>query len=142
MSVRLSELQLQLFFLLASLIVGYRPEGIVRLADADVADAAGAMATTLEAADGGLIAQVAGTSQVSEGLRRQMDTLIAELGKQTGSGFAREAAVVLRGIERGAQHQSPGIGPSESSYLDLLRRVLPPPAEEQGAGPGSPILLA
>ncbi len=141
MGVRPSELQLQLFFLLAAVVVGYRPEGIARLEDADVADAAGAMATTLEAADGGLIAQVAGSSPASEGLRRKLDALIAELGARAGSGFAREAAVVLRGIERGARHQSPGIGPEESAYLELLRRLLPPPAEEQAAAPGSPIIL-
>jgi hypothetical protein len=141
MNVRPSEMQLQLFFLLASLIVRYRPEGIVRLTDADVTDAAGAMATTLEAADRGIIAEVPGASPIGESLRRQLDGLLAELGKQAGSGFAREAAMVLRGIERGARHDSPGIDSSESGYLDVLRRVLPPPSEERPERPPSPILM-
>lgn len=141
MDVRLSEMQLQLFFLLASLIVRYKPEGFVRLTDADVADSAGAMATTLEAADRGIIAEVPGASPVGESLRRQLDGLLAELGKGAGSGFGREAAMVLRGIERGARHQSPGIDPSESGYLDVLRRLLPPPAEERSERPPSPILI-
>lgn len=81
MGRRLTEPQLQIFFLLASVIVRHRPDGPVTLADADVADAAGAMAGTLEAAGRGLIAEIAGSSPVSEGLRRQMDALLAEVGR-------------------------------------------------------------
>lgn len=142
MGIRPSELQLQLFFLLGSRITSFRPDGIASLSDADVADAAGAMATTLEAAAGGLIAEAAGTSPNSEGLRRQLDALLAEVGKGAGSGFAREAAAVLRGIERGARHESPGFEDSEFAYLTLLGRVVPPMPGERPEEPPSPIVLA
>ena len=138
---RLSEGQLQLFFLLASVIVGYRPEDLMTLRDADVADAATAMATTLAAAGGGLIAEVAGTSRPAEGLRRQFDALLAEVGKGGGARFAQEAAEVLRGIARGAGHESPGAGAGEADYLALLARVLPPSPEPRPATPPSTIVL-
>ena len=88
MGRRLSEMQLQLFFLLGSVIVRYRPDGLVTLADTDVAEAAAAMAGTLEAASRGVIAELAAPSPISEGLRRQLDGMLAELGKGGGARYA------------------------------------------------------
>ena len=141
MGRRVSDVQLQLFFLLGSVIVRYRPEGLVTLADSDVAEAAAAMAGTLEAASRGLIAELAAPSPVSEGLRRQLDGLLAELGKGGGARYAQDAAEVLRGIERGASHQAPGLESSPIEYLTLLRRVLPPPPDEGRAPTPSSIII-
>jgi hypothetical protein len=141
MGRRLSEMQLQLFFLLGSVIVRYRPDGLVTLADADVAEAAGAMAGTLEAASRGVIAELAGPSPVSEGLRRQLDGMLAELGKGGGARYAQDAAEVLRGIERGASHAAPGLGNSTVDYLTLLQRVLPPPPADQREPTPSSIII-
>jgi hypothetical protein len=141
MGRRLTEMQLQLFFLLGSVIVRYRPDGLVTLADADVAEAAAAMAGTLEAARNGVIAELAAPSPVSEGLRRQLDGMLAELGKGGGARYAQDAAEVLRGIERGATHAAPGMGIGPGDYLTLLRRVLPPPPEERQQPATSSIIL-
>ncbi|MCC7125294.1 MAG: hypothetical protein IT178_10635, partial [Acidobacteria bacterium] len=137
----LTEAQLQLFFLIASVIVRHRPDGIASLADADVADAAGAMAATLEAATRGVIAQVPGANRVSEGLRRQVDGMLAEVGRDAGSRFAAEAALVLRGVERGAGHQDGDAGAGPEDYLTLLKRVLPPLPEAPRADPPPAIIL-
>src|ERR1051325_10138014 len=51
----LTERQYQLFFLFQSLIARHTPEGFARLVDDDVADAASAVAATLETADRGVI---------------------------------------------------------------------------------------
>jgi hypothetical protein len=141
MGRRLSEGQLQLFFLLGSVIVRYRPDGLVTLADADVAEAAAAMAGTLEAASRGLIAELAAPSPVSEGLRRQLDGMLAELGKGGGARYAEGAAEVLRGIERGASHAAPGLGTGATDYLTLLQRVLPPPPEDRQEPTPSSIII-
>jgi hypothetical protein len=141
MGRRLTEMQLQLFFLLGSVIVRYRPDGPVHLADADVAEAAAAMAGTLEAASRGLIAELPAPSTVSEGLRRQLDGLLAELGKGGGARYAQDAAEVLRGIERGATHDVPGTGSGPGDYLTLLRRVLPPPPENRQEPSSSSIII-
>jgi hypothetical protein len=142
MGRRLSELQLQVFFLLASVITRHRPDGVVSLADEDVADAAAAMAGTLEASGQGLIAEFAGSSPLSEGLRRELDALLAELGKGgVGAGFAREAAEVLRGIERGARHEAAGVGSAARDYLTLIARVVPPAPDAAPPTPPSSIIL-
>jgi hypothetical protein len=52
---RLTERQHQLFFLIHSVIARHSPDGFVRLIDNDVADAAGALAATLETAERGVI---------------------------------------------------------------------------------------
>ena len=141
MGRRLSEVQLQLFFLVGSVVVRYRPDGLVTLSDTDVAEAAAAMAGTLEAASRGLIAELAAPSPVSEGLRRQLDGLLAELGKGGGARYAQDAAEVLRGIERGASHQAPGLGDGPTAYLTLLQRVLPPPPVEARPATPSSIII-
>ena len=51
----LTERQHQLFFLFQSVIARHRPEGFARLVDSDVADAAAAVAATLETAARGVI---------------------------------------------------------------------------------------
>ena len=99
------------------------------------------MAGTLEAASRGLIAELAAPSPVSEGLRRQLDGLLAELGKGGGARYAQDAAEVLRGIERGASHQAPGLGSGPSDYLTLLRRVMPPPPDDGRESTPSSIII-
>jgi hypothetical protein len=130
---RPTELQLQLFFLIGSVIVRYRPDGFMTLGDGDVADAAAAMAGTLEAAGRGVIAELPGANPVSEGLRRQIDGFLAEAGRRAGPSFGRQTAEVLRAIERGARHDAPGVGAEGTAYLALLRRILPQEPEKVGS---------
>ena len=131
---RLSEQQLQLFFLLQSMVLSYKPEGLARLSDADVALAAGALARSLETASKGVIFEESTGSVVAEGVRRALKPVIDELTKGGGSRAEREVAIVLRGMERGANHEGNAIPPGETSYLDLVARVFqqrPQRAQEQ-----------
>lgn len=141
MGQRPTEMQLQLFFLLGSLIRGHRPDGLATLGDPDVADAAAAMAATLEAAGRGVIAELAAGNPVSEGLRRKIDAFLAEVGKGAGSGFGRDAALVLRAVERGARHEAQGVGAEANAYLTLLGRILPPGPEPAAAQPPSSLIM-
>ena len=50
-----TERQLQLFFILQTVVVRHKPSGLVSLVDLDVAQAAAALATTLETASKGVI---------------------------------------------------------------------------------------
>ena len=119
----LSEPQLQLFFLIHTLIARFRPDG-AHLTDADVADAVGALATSFEAASRGVLYEQAGASATAEALRRELKTLLAKIGTEGGSRFERETAVVLRGIERAAKHDAPGLGTGAVDYLTLVARIL------------------
>lgn len=120
---RLSEPQLQLFFLLQSMVLAHKPEGLAGLTDADVALAAGALAGALESASKGVIFEEATPSVVAEGLRRALKPVVEEITKSGGSRAEREVAGVLRGIERGARHDGGHIPDGATSYLDLVARV-------------------
>ena len=137
---RLSEQQLQLFFLLQSMVLSYKPEGLARLTDAEVALAAGALGSSLETASKGVIFEESTGSVVAEGLRRALRPVIDEVTKSGGSRVEREVATVLRGMERGAKHEGNLIPPGETSYLDLVARVFqhrPQKAQE----PAKPLIV-
>ena len=120
---RLSEQQLQLFFLLQSMVLSYKPEGLARLTDADVALAAGALGSSLETASKGVIFEESTGSVVAEGLRRALRPVIDEVTKSGGSRVEREVATVLRGMERGAKHEGNLIPPGETSVPRSRGRV-------------------
>jgi hypothetical protein len=120
---RLSEQQLQLFFLLQSMVLSYKPDGLARLTDLDVALASAALAASLETASKGVIFEEPTGSIVAEGLRRSLKAVIDEVTKGGGSRAEREVAVVLRGMERGARHEGNLIPNGETTYLELVGRV-------------------
>jgi hypothetical protein len=139
---RLSQGQLQSFFVLQAFVTRFAPSGLLKLVDADVAEAASALASTLETAERGVVYEHQCASPVAEELRRGLRGFLAEIGKGGGSRFEREAAVVLRGIERGARHDVPGLDEGDSTYLTLVRRVLQERpgarADEPSAGSARP----
>ncbi len=133
----LSEQQVQVFFLLQTTVLRYRPDGLAHVVDADLALAAGALAASLETASRGLIYEESTASIVAEGLRRTLKPVVDELTKRGGSRAERDLAAVLRGIERGARHDLGEAGSGEKSYLDLVARVVQDrsPATPSPAGP-------
>jgi hypothetical protein len=120
---RLTEQQLQLFFLLQSMVLSYKPEGLARITDADVAQAGGALAAALETSSKGLIFEESAASIPAEGLRRALKPLIDDITKGGGARAEREVAAVLRAIERGARHDGGHISEGDCSYLELVGRV-------------------
>lgn len=120
---RLSEQQLQLFFLLQSMVLSYKPEGLSRVTDTDVAVATGAIASSLEASTKGVIFDESTSSVPAEGLRRAIKPVIEEITKGGGSRAEREVALVLRAMERGAKHEGGHIPDGDTSYLELVGRV-------------------
>ena len=121
---RLNESQLQLFFLIQTVIARFRPDGLGRVVDADVAEAASALAGGFETASRGLVYEPPAASATGEALRRELKAVFDRVGRGGGSRFEREAADVLRGIERGARHEAAGIGNGTVDYLTLVARVL------------------
>ena len=119
----LSERQHQLFFLFQSLIARHTPEGFTRLLDDDVADAAAAVAATLETAARGVIYDHAAASRPAQRLVSDMKTMLADIQKQGVKVYDREVAIVLRAIEKGAR-ETRKIEPGDASYLTLMARLL------------------
>ncbi len=121
---RLSEPQLQLFFLIQTFIARFKPATGHGLVDADVAEATGALATSFETATRGVLYEQQASSLGAEALRRELKPLLDDIGRGGGTRFERDAADVLRGIERGAKHEAAGIGPGVVDYLTLVTRIL------------------
>ena len=119
----LSERQHQLFFLFQSLIARHTPEGFTRLLDDDVADAAAAVAATLETAARGVIYDHAAESRPAQRLASDMKAMLADIQKQGVKVYDREVAIVLRAIEKGAR-ETRKIEPGDASYLTLMARLL------------------
>ena len=137
---RLSEQQLQLFFLLQSMVLSFKPEGLARLTDGDVALATGALAASLETASKGVIFEESTGSVVAEGLRRALKPVIDEVTKGGGSRVEREVALVLRGMERGARHEGKQIPDGDTTYLTLVARVFQQ-GPQQPAAPVKPLIV-
>jgi hypothetical protein len=129
----LTERQHQLFFLFQSLIARHTPEGFARLLDDDVAEAAAAVASTLETAARGVIYEHAARSLPAQRLATEMTTMLAEMREKGVKVFDREAALVLRAIEKGAR-ETRKAEPGETSYLTLMARLL----QRNRAGAPSP----
>jgi hypothetical protein len=123
---RVSERQLQLFFLIQSFVTRYanKAGSVTRLVDSDVAEAAGALAASFETASRGVLYEHQAGSPAADALRRELKDFLEQIGRGAGARFEREAAEVLRGIERAARHDTPGIGAGVVDYLSLAARIL------------------
>src|SRR5882672_10907660 len=128
----LTERQYQLFFLFQNLISRHVPQGFTRLVDDDVAEAAGSVASTLETAARGVIYEHPAQSLPAQRLGEEMKTMLAEMRQQGATVYDREAAIVLRAIERGAR-ETRKTEPGDTAYLTLVARLL-----QRNRGPAQP----
>jgi hypothetical protein len=115
----LTERQHQLFFLLHTAIARYVPEGLARLLDVDVADAADALAATLETAARGVIYEHTPPTLPAQRLLAELQTMLKEMRDAGATVYDREAAIVLRAIERGARASE-----EPTAYLEVMARLL------------------
>jgi hypothetical protein len=116
----LTERQHQLFFLFQTAISRHTPEGLSRLLDTDVAEAAAAAAATLETAARGVIYEHTPPTLPAQRLATELRTLLAEMREAGATIHDREAAIVLRAIEQGARESRE----RSTSYLELMGRLL------------------
>lgn len=132
---RLSEGQLQLFFLVHSYVLRPAPEAQPRIVDAEVADAAGALAATFETASRGLVYEAPASTPAGRRIAADLLGILRDAGRGGGSRFDREAAEVLRAVERGARETGNPLS-APRAYLDLVARVLGEPPPPDGAPSG------
>jgi len=119
-----NERQSQLFFLVNTLLVGYQPPELQPLIDDDVAEAAAALAATLETSARGVIYEHRPASLPAERLMSALKPLLAEAGQNGGTAFERDAAVVLRRIEEAAREVRVSETGNRRAFLDLVGRVV------------------
>jgi hypothetical protein len=129
----LTERQYQLFFLFQTAIVRHQPDGLARLLDDDVAEAAEAVAKTLETAERGVIYEHAPQSVTAARLAAELKTLLAGMRQKGAKLSDREVAVAFRAIEHGARHVRQAAPGGETAYLTLMARLI-----QQGQAPAEP----
>lgn len=121
---RLTERQYQLFFLFHTLIARHSPEGLARLLDVDVADAAAAVAASLETAARGVIYDHAPATLPARRLAAELRTMLQEMRESGATVSDREAAIVLRAIEEGARESAAPGNTNQTGYLEVMSRLL------------------
>jgi hypothetical protein len=149
----LSEARQQLLLFSLTLVDRFRGTGLEAATDADVASAAAALAATYETEARGVIyehrADTVAAQRIAAGIRGVFD----QLGRDRPSGFAADAAVVLRQLEdrvRAVQRLLPSDPQAFLALADRVGKRLGPPETVTGAtahgAPGagggpSPIIL-
>ena len=120
----LTERQTQLFFFLAASLGRYKGDDLQRTFDHDVAGACAAQAATYETANRGVIYEHLPDGLPAQRLMQQIKVWLKELGERGGRALERDAAIVLRRIEKGARETRGAVNGTETAYLDLIARVV------------------
>ena len=131
----LSERQSQLFFVVGSFLVRYQAPELQRLLDVDVAEAAGALAATLETSARGVIYEHRPASLPAERLMTALKPVLNQAGSGGGTAFERDATVVMRRMEDAARGMRSEESPDRRGFLDLLARVLRQAQPADGSTP-------
>ena len=131
----LSERQARLFLMLAATVSRHRPDALQQLVDSDIAQAAGALASTLETAAKGIVYEHQPSSLIAARLMTELKAVVDEVVKNAGSALERDAAFALRRLEHAATMMTT-VRPDTNELQQLLARVLAPaPGTEQPSEP-------
>jgi hypothetical protein len=133
----LTERQHQLFFLTHSVIARHIPETFTRLSDEDVAEAAAAVAATMETAGRGVLYEHRPASLPAQRLAREITSMMEEVRGRGTKIYDGELAIALRAIERGARETRKLTG-EDTAYLALIARLLHVRRNQAAADDGRP----
>jgi hypothetical protein len=138
-----SERQAAIFVLVNRTILSLPSTGLERFVDGDVAEAAAALAGTLETASRGVIYEQRPRSLPAARLVETLRPVISRAVEGGGSSFERDAAVVMRGIERLARtlHGEDHAQDAGDGYLGFVRRTIGAAEIERGVAPDTPRLI-
>lgn len=134
---RMPEPAYHLLLVLQQAILRHQATAVPALVDADVADAAGALASTLETAARGIIYEHQPASLPAQRLLLDLREALAGATRHAPGPWERDAALALRRIERAARDARTALGDDAAAYLALLGRLPaapPAPAGDDAAG--------
>jgi hypothetical protein len=136
----MSERQARLFLMFAATVARHRADSLQKLVDADISQAAEALAATLETSGRGIVYEHQPSSLPAARLLADFKALLDDLAKSGGGGpgIDRDAAIALRRMEQAARQVS-AADPNGSAFQQLISRMLaPPPDAQQEAPPETP----
>lgn len=131
----LSQRQARAFLTLAALILRHPSDPLRKLLDEDIAQAADAMASTLETAGRGILYDHQPASLPAARLMGEMKTLVGEVAKGN-TGLERDLTIGLRRVQVGAKQAADQ--PGGTAFQQLLARVLAPAAGSPGSNDEPP----
>jgi hypothetical protein len=134
-----SDRQSQLFVLIGTFIVRSASDtaSLQTLVDEDVADAMRSLAATYETAVRGVIYEHPATSLPAQRLVSALKPLLVEAGKNGGTAFERDAAVVLRRVEQAVGEVRTAEGDPRRAFIGRLERIFSKAAQADAADPAS-----
>ena len=132
-----TERQQQLMFLLLGLARRYEGDALQSVVDADLADAARSLASTLETANRGVIYEHQPGTMAAQRLVTDWKALFKDIASREGGDrlLQRDGPMALRAIERGAAELGRVLPGGERAYLQLVARMLRPRAGEASPEP-------
>lgn len=134
----LTEPQYRMMLLFQAILLKHAQGALPPVRDEDVADAAAAVAATLETARKGIIYEHQAASVPAQRLAAELSRTAGELARREGApaSVERDAAVALRRVERGARGAAAALAGDESPvFLTLMRRLMAGAAEAAGPEP-------
>jgi hypothetical protein len=130
----LSEPRQQLFLFTLTLVDRFRGDGLDAAVDADVAAGLEALAASYDTAARGLIYEQRAPTAPAQRLATGIRSVFDELGRGRPTGFAADAAEVLRRLADRVRDVGASTPASPRVFLDLASRV----ARRFGAPGGAP----
>lgn len=121
----LSERQARLLMMLGAVISKYQGEDLQKLRDDDIAQAAEALASTLETSGRGIVYEHRAQSLLAERLLAELTPIATEVAHRGGSGVERDTAIALRRIGEAAKAGAKA-RPDGADFHELLINVLTP----------------
>lgn len=131
-----NERQSQIFATICTSLRSYEAPALQPLIDSDVAAAAAALAATFETASRGVIYEHRAPSVPAERLAAEMRSVLVDAGRNRGSAFERDAAVVLRRLAEAVEALGAALPGNRRGFLDLLDRTFG--EADQGANADTP----
>jgi hypothetical protein len=119
-----SERQSSLFGRIATFLVRYQSPELQPLIDDDVAEAMRALASTYETSIRGVIYEHRPASLPAQRIVAALKPLLDDFGKSSGTAFERDAAVVMRRMEKGVDDVRTFDQENPRAFLELLRRLI------------------
>jgi hypothetical protein len=120
----LSDPQSQLLLLIGNFVVRFPAAELQPLVDADVAEAAATLAATYETSSRGVLYEHRAASIPAQRLATDLKSMLDEIGRNGGSAFERDAALVLRRLEDGVKHAQQADAGNRRALIDILARVV------------------
>jgi hypothetical protein len=133
----LTESQARLMLVFQAVMLRHAAAAVPRLIDQDVADAAAAVAATLETARKGLIYEHQAASLPAQRLSAEFRDALAALSPEPSrvAIIERDAADALRRLERAARTAATELAGDEApAFINLARRIAPEPGPKPGSG--------